>query len=191
MIHIQVNRIKVNSKENTIIFGLKKKRFKSLGSAIRFGGYSTFNRTENISIGSNVFFGPECYFEAVSDINIGSGCMFGPRVFCIAGSHNYDSIDLRSVPYDNRQINMPVEIESNVWIGGNVSIAPGTYIGEGSVIAMGAVVAGTIPSYSVVVGEKGRVIKCRDKDIYQKLKEQNNIYGIKFAGKPFELIERD
>lgn len=138
-----------------------------------------------------MFFGAECYFEAVSNITIGSGCMFGPRVFCIAGSHNYDCSDLRAIPYDNRQVDQPVVIEDNVWVAGNVSIAPGAHIGEGSVIGMGAIVAGDIPPYSIVVGQKGMVVKKRSKERYEKLKHAGKIYSCMFAGKPFEMVDKD
>lgn len=172
---------------------LKGKRicFGSLGNNVRFGGASIFNRAENMFVGDNVFFGAECYFEAVSDIIIGSGCMFGPRVFCIAGTHNYDCNDLRAIPYDNRQIDQPIVIEDNVWIAGNVSIAPGAHIGEGAVIGMSAIVAGNIPPYSIVVNQKGVVIKKRNIERYEKLKQAGKIYNDIFAGKPFEMADKN
>lgn len=181
----------VNERAKTVRFGLDKYIFAEMGHDVRFGGVSKFKRASNIHVGSNVFFGDDCYFEAVSRITIGSGCMFGPRVFCIAGSHNYDSADLRSVPYDNRQIDLPVTIEDNVWVAGNVSIAPGTRIGEGSVIGLGATIAGNIPAYSVVVGQKGMEIKQRNSSRYLELVAANSVYGSKFAGKGFEIISKD
>lgn len=184
-----LNRIKINYETNTVMFGLKRRRFKRIGQELRFGGMCDFNHTDNIEIGSYVFFGQYCYFDAISQIKIGSGCMFGPKVFCVAGSHNYSSHDLRAVPFDNRQLNRPVIIEDNVWIGGNVSIAPGTYIGEGSVIGMGAVVAGEIPPCSIVVARKALVIKNRNEKQYQILKNNEMIYGRVFAGRGFEMME--
>lgn len=186
-----LNRIWVRSKQGIIWIGSRRLKFASLGDRIRLGGPSVFNRSANLTIGSDVFIGAECYFEAVSEICIGNGVMIGPRVFCISGSHNYDSEDLRAVPYDNRQVDLPVVIEDNVWIAGNVSIAPGCHIGEGAVVGMGAVVAGEIPPYSVVIGGKGRVVKMRNVNKYKELVEQEKIYGRIFAGMPFEMIERD
>lgn len=174
---------------NDAILQWRLKRFRALGANIRMGRDVKLLQTENMEIGDNVFFGNECYFDAVSRISIGSGCMFGPRVFCIAGSHNYDSPDLKAVPYDNRQIDLPVVIGDNVWIGGNVSVAPGTRIGEGSVIALGAIVAGEIPPYSVVMSEKASVVKYRNKEMYTSLVAQGAIYNSVFAGKPFEIVD--
>ena len=184
-----LKRIDVNSEKNIVRLGLRKIRFSYLGRNVRFGGVSVFNRAENMEIGDDVFFGSDCYFEAVSKIEVGTGCMFGPRVFCISGSHNYGSPDLKAVPYDDRQVDLPIVIERNVWVAGNVSIAPGTHIGEGSVIGMGAVVAGEIPPYSIVVGQKGRVIKTRDVEQYKELVAKEMIYNKVFAGKPFVMMD--
>lgn len=117
--------------------------------------------------------------------------MFGPKVFCVAGSHYYDGEDLRSVPYDNRVIDLPVVIENNVWVAGNVSIAPGTHIGEGSVIGLGCVVAGEIPPCSIVIGPKGQVVKKRDEVRYRGLVECGGIFNEIFAGKPFVMIQKE
>ena len=183
--------IRVQQRKKTVWFGLKRRIFGALGSGVRFGGTSSFFRSENIFVGGHVFFGAECYFEAVSEIHIGSGCMFGPRVFCVAGSHNYDSPDLRAVPFDDRQVDLPVVIGDNVWIGGNVTIAPGARIGEGSVVGSGAIVAGEIPPFSVVLGEKGQVVKSRDCSRYQRLVAEGAVFGRKYAGMPFEMLSRE
>lgn len=185
-----IKRIKVNSSRNTLRMNFKIMKFGSLGENVRFGGISTLLGTEHIYLADNVFIGPECYFHAISDIKISSGCMLGPRIFCISGSHNYNSPDLKAVPYDDRQVDLPVVIDCNVWVAGNVSIAPGTHIGEGSVVAMGATVAGEIPPYSVVVGNKARPVKNRNIERYKTLVEQELIYNKVFAGKPFQMMRR-
>lgn len=57
----------------------------------------------------------------------------------ITRNHNYDSHDLKFIPYDTLYINKPVVIKENVWIGSHVYILPGITIGEGAVIGMGSV----------------------------------------------------
>ena len=153
-------------RRRTIRFGLKFIKLGKLGLNVRFGGKSQFCNSHNIEIGSNVFIGDGGYFNANSPICIGDGTMIGPHVFCYAGTHNYDSADLNAVPFDDRYIEGPVIIEENAWIAGNVSIAPGSHIGKGAVIGMGCTVAGEIPSYAVVVGDKAHVIKYRDAQRY-------------------------
>jgi virginiamycin A acetyltransferase len=52
-------------------------------------------------------------------------------------------------------------IGHDVWIGARATILPGARIGPGCIIGAGAVVGGSIPPYSVVAGNPGRVIRAR------------------------------
>lgn len=182
----------VNPPKRKIRIGLRVWQMGSLGRNLRLGGKDVvFNNSTNIHIGDYVYIGSSCYFDAYSQIRIGDGCMIGPRVFAVSGSHNYDSKDLMSVPYDRRQVDLPIVIDDNVWIAGNVSIAPGTHIGEGSVVAMGCTVSGDIPPFSVVMGKKAVVVKRRDVERYQRLVADGMIYGKVFAGSGFELASKE
>lgn len=177
-------------KGNTLRYGLRRFKFKKLGTNIQLGDGIQFYCPRNMEIGSNVFIGVDCYFAAESEIRIGSGSMLGPKVFCNAGSHLYDSEDLKSVPYDYRQEDLPIVIGENVWIGGNVSIAPGTVIGEGSVIGMGCVVVGNVPPCSVVVGKKGGVVKKRNEERYRQLVSRGAIFLDLYSDHEFEFVEK-
>lgn len=59
----------------------------------------------------------------------------------------------------------PVNIGSDVWIGGNVTILPDITIGNNVVIAAGAVVTKDIPDNCVVGGVPAKFIKTLDNDI--------------------------
>jgi len=54
-----------------------------------------------------------------------------------------------------------VDIGSDVWLGIDVCILPGTTIGDGCVIGAGSVVRGSIPPYSIVIGNPGQIIRSR------------------------------
>ncbi len=54
-------------------------------------------------------------------------------------------------------VSRDVVIGNDVWIGHEAIILPGAVIGDGCVIGAGCVVGGTIPPYSVCVGNPGRV----------------------------------
>lgn len=167
-----------NSRRGTLRLGFRTIKFGSLGENVIFDGKdTTFILPRNINIGSHVFFNSGCYFYAHSSISIGSGCAFGPRVMLLAGSHNYNSHDLQAVPYDNRYLDLPITIGDNVWVGGNVTIAPGATIGEGSVIAAGCTVAGDVPAYSVLIGQKATVLKERDAEIYRSLVKRGMVFN--------------
>ena len=59
------------------------------------------------------------------------------------------------------EIEQPVIIEDDVWIGARVTILPGCRICKGSVIAAGAVVTRDVPPYTIVGGVPARFIKNR------------------------------
>lgn len=52
----------------------------------------------------------------------------------------------------------------DVWIGTRAIVLPGARIGAGCILGAGAVVGGTVPPYSVVAGNPGRVVRRRFDD---------------------------
>lgn len=150
--------------------------FKSIGKNVIIEHSNKFYETEKIEIGDNVFLGFGGLYFGYGGIRIGSGSILAHRVEIMTRNHNYDSDDLNSIPYDKRYILKPVSIGENVWICSNVIIVPGVTIGEGAVIGMGAVVTKDVPAYAIVGGNPAKVIKYRDKERYDKLKQENRIY---------------
>lgn len=186
-----MKKYKVFKGRNVIFMApFSRYKFKSLGKNLRLGGKGNFYNSQNITIEDDVYIGRGFYFEAISEIIIETGTMIGPNVTIIAGTHNYNSTDLKAVPYDNSIIDTPVIIGKNVWIGANVSICPGTIIEEGAVVGMGAVVSGVVPSASVVVSNKQHILKYRNKEQYEALKKKHYVYNKTFAGKPFHLVKK-
>lgn len=180
------------SNKNMIIdkFKFKIYKFNYLGQNIRISENIFLGNSKNIRIEDDVFIGNQAYIDAVAKISIKKGSMIGPRFTCISGNHYYDSKDLKAIPYDNRILLQPISIGENVWIASCVSILPGITIGEGAVIGMGVTVYKDVPAYSIVVGNPMKIIKYRDKDIYNKLKNEEKIYNKLYSGKNFKYIER-
>ena len=166
-------------------WGFKKKKFGFLGSNVRINGHSFFGCSENIYIYDNVFIGRDTYMDAISEIRIESGTMIGPRCTFIGSSHNYNSEDLKSLPFDNVVFDRQIHVKKNVWIGAGVMICPGTIVGEGAVIGAGTTIYGEIPPFSVVVSTGYKIIKMRDKNKYYELKKNNCLYNTMFSGSPF------
>lgn len=125
-------------------------------------------------IADNVYIGPNASIHALGGVSIGSGTIIGPNLVIHSANHNYKLA--KAIPYDETFDLRKVTIEENVWIGGNVIIVPGAHIGEGAIIGAGSVVAGNIPPLSIVIGNPAKVIKYRDREHYNKLKQNNQIY---------------
>lgn len=91
-------------------------------------------------------------------------------------NHYYDGTDLKLLPYDDRYVNKKVIVDKYVWVGASVLILPGVHIGEGAIIGAGAVVTKNVPPYAVVGGNPATVLKYRDAEIFQKLKQESKGY---------------
>lgn len=66
-----------------------------------------------------------------------------------------DEIDI------NHKMDQDVVVDEDVWIGSRVTLLSGAHVGRGCEIGSNAVIRGTIPPYSIVVGNPAKVIGFR------------------------------
>ena len=108
----------------------------------------------NIELGERVFFNFNCVVLDVCPIRIGSFTLFGPAVQIYTPMHPLDA-ELRR----RQEFGKPVEIGSDVWVGGGALILPGVTIGSRTVIGAGSVVTRDIPEGVFAAGNPCRVIR--------------------------------
>lgn len=163
------------------------KRFARFGdsSAIAFAPTEIFGE-EYIEIGSGTLFGPRLTLSAgmspghvlagpaviigdrcvigmgmgivgISSITIGNDVWTGHNVYITDFNHGYEDITIP--PGLQMSAPRPVVIDDGVWLGNGVTVVGGSRIGKNSVIGAGSVVTGSIPDYSVAVGNPARVIR--------------------------------
>lgn len=109
----------------------------------------------NISIGRNLYANRGFSIDDSALVTIGDDVTIGPDVCLITINHATDVAQrLHGVMYAR-----PITIGSACWIGCGAMILPGAKVGYGCTIGAGAVVRGTIPDYSVAVGNPARVVK--------------------------------
>jgi maltose O-acetyltransferase len=109
----------------------------------------------NIELGERVFFNFNCVVLDVCRVTIGSYTLFGPAVQIYAATHPM-SADVRRSGLENGK---PIEIGSDVWVGGGALILPGVRIGSRSVIGAGSVVTRDVPEGVLAAGNPCRVVR--------------------------------
>ncbi len=108
----------------------------------------------NILLGERVFFNFNCVVLDVCRVTIGDFTLFGPAVQIYAATHPLNA-ELRRKQESGR----PIEIGSDVWVGGGAIICPGVRIGSRSVIGAGSVVTRDVPEGVFAAGNPCRVIR--------------------------------
>jgi maltose O-acetyltransferase len=108
----------------------------------------------NIELGERVFFNFNCVVLDVCPVRIGSFTLFGPAVQIYTAMHPLDPELRRQVEFGK-----PVEIGSDVWVGGGAIILPGVKIGSHAVVGAGSVVTRDVPEGVLAAGNPCRVIR--------------------------------
>jgi maltose O-acetyltransferase len=108
----------------------------------------------NIELGERVFFNFNCVVLDVCQVSIGSYTLFGPAVQIYTATHPTDA-QLRRREESGR----PIEIGSDVWVGGGAIILPGVRIGSRAVIGAGSVVTRDVPEGVFAAGNPCRVVR--------------------------------
>lgn len=147
-----------------------KRVSKSCGDNLTVNNYSYV--TPKTSLADNVNFNG-MKIQGTANVSIGSNFHSGIDCMIITDSHNYEG---EAIPYDETVISRDVVIEDNVWIGNRVIILPGVCIGEGAIIQAGSVVVKDIPKYAIAGGHPAKVFSSRDKEHYEKLKEEGKFH---------------
>lgn len=108
----------------------------------------------NIHLGERVFFNFNCVVLDVCEVRIGAFTLFGPAVQIYTATHPMDPVLRRA-----QESGKPIEIGSDVWVGGGAILCPGVRVGSRSVIGAGSVVTRDIPDGVFAAGNPCRVIR--------------------------------
>ena len=108
----------------------------------------------NIELGERVFFNFNCIVLDVCRVRIGDFTLFGPAVQVYTPMHPFNAAERRQ-----QEFGKPVDIGSDVWVGGGAIILPGVRIGSRAVIGAGSVVTRDVPEAVFAAGNPCRVIR--------------------------------
>jgi maltose O-acetyltransferase len=108
----------------------------------------------NIELGERVFFNVNCVVLDVCTVRIGDFTLFGPAVQIYTPLHPFNAERRR-----REEFGKPIDIGSDVWVGGGALILSGVRIGSRAVIGAGSVVTRDVPEAVFAAGNPCRVIR--------------------------------
>lgn len=133
-----------------------------------------FSRVSSSTVlGDNVNFNG-LFIRGGGPVEIGDNFHSGPECRILTRNHNYDSGD--ALPYDDTYMTKKVTIGDNVWFGVGVTVLPGVTISEGAIIQAESTVVNDVPIGGIVGGHPAKLIKHRDMEHYNKLKEEKRFH---------------
>ena len=152
---------------------LCKKRLTSYGEHLGINSLSIISRKAKVIVGNYVNFNGVRIIGG-GKVFIGNYFHSGKNLKIMLGSHDFDHGC--AIPYGNEETSKIVNVGDFVWIGQDVTISGNVTIGEGAVVAIGSVVVKDVPPFAIVGGNPARVIKYRDIEHYNRLKEQGKFH---------------
>ena len=157
---------------------------KALRSKSYMKKYNAFLRNCGLDINGNVkYIHSSVYIDIAygQHIHMGNGCVISVNSIVLAHDFSVEcglnSIGLGDIN-NEKKIVKDVYIGNNVFIGCGCIILPGTRIGDNCIIGAGTVCSGKIPSNSIVVGEKCKVIDSTTDWAKEKVSEYGALWNI-------------
>lgn len=126
------------------------------GQKINIGRNADISR--KVSIGNESSIGDRSYLQG--EIHIGEFVMMGQECRIYTTNHRMDNTEI-PMCHQGDDLEKPVYIGNDVWIGSRVTILPGVHIGDGAVIGASAVVTKDVPEYAVIGGNPARILNYR------------------------------
>jgi maltose O-acetyltransferase len=108
----------------------------------------------NIELGERVFFNFNCVVLDVCRVTVGDFTLFGPAVQVYTATHPMNARLRRK-----QEFARPIEVGSDVWVGGGAILCPGVRVGSRSVVGAGSVVTRDIPEGVFAAGNPCRVLR--------------------------------
>ncbi len=118
-----------------------------------------FNRASNITIGNNCILSYGVVIAISDNFVMGNNVMVGEYTSIRDTTHDYQVID--KPMSSSTDINKPIFIGNDVWIGRGCIIFPGTIIEDGVVVGANSVIKGHLLANTIYGGNPLRKIKDR------------------------------
>ncbi len=145
-----------------------------LGHGVSVRGPFTIGNPCNTYFSEDVSINPGFVAKGAGKLTLGAHVHLGENITVITHNHTFEKP--KCLPYDESKTIGDVVIGDCVWIGDRVMIMPGVSVGEGAVLAAGSIVTKDVPPLAVVGGSPAKVIRYRNKEYYQSLRQQGRYH---------------
>ncbi|OEF47213.1 acetyltransferase [Vibrio splendidus] len=139
------------------------------GVGLRIDCFKLDEKIPELYIGKHCQINDYVHIACTKKVSIGDGVLIASKVFI--SDHNHGNIKMNPQielsPGDRDIYSADVVIGDDVWLGENAVILPGVTIGKSSIVGASSVITKSVPPYSIVVGNPGKVIKR-----YSKVKDK-------------------
>jgi len=112
-------------------------------------------------LGDGCQIGRRCMISAQNRIEVGQKTLVSPSVLLMDHNHAFENVNLPIVDQGNTR-GGTIRIEEGCWIGYGATIVCSRgelIVGKNSVIGANATLTRSVPAYSVVIGNPGRVVR--------------------------------
>jgi len=135
--------------------------FGACGDSQTFQMNMRVTNPRKLRIGRRCNFGQGVFITAGGGVTLGDYVGMGPESKIWSVNHRFDDPDTPWLEqgYEYKE----VVIGDDVWIGANAFVMPGVEIGKGAIISAGTVLSKSVPAFSIVAGNPGRVVGWRKK----------------------------
>ena len=108
---------------------------------------------ERLRIGADVGIGEFSVLRANGGLTIGDRVQIAAGCVLTTRGHPLD------LPRHGRNVDAPIVVGDDVWLGAGAILLPGVTVGRGAVVAAGAVVTEDVPPMTIVGGVPARPIR--------------------------------
>lgn len=125
-------------------------------------------------LGNGCKIGRRCMFSAKNLVHLEEDVLLGPAVLITDHSHRFSNLEM-PIHAQGLSTGGRVRIERNCWLGHGAVIVCTSgelVVGRNSVIGANTVLTGSVPPFSVVAGNPGRMIKRYDPASAKWVKEE-------------------
>lgn len=129
---------------------------KSCGENVYIARWCTFKNIGSMVVGNNVSFHEYCYLDGLGGISIYDNVSIAHASSIVSFEHSYE-LDVCPIKYQPLR-ELPIIIESDVWIGSGVRILAGSHIGSRVVVAANSVTKGKLEN-GIYAGQLAKLIR--------------------------------